>query len=118
MIVALLTLNLILVVVAQFLLKAGMNNVGGFGTMPMLSFFLAAATSVKVIAGVALYALSAISWLILLSKAELSMVYPMISISYVFVLAISALFLGEQVGPLRIIGTLLIILGVVLIYKN
>lgn len=118
MVIALLTLNLILVIVAQFLLKAGMNSVGGFGTMPMVEFFVGAATSIKVISGVSLYALSAISWLVLLSKAELSMVYPMISISYVFVLAISALFLGEQVGPLRIIGTLLIILGVVLIYKS
>ncbi|MBM4401627.1 MAG: EamA family transporter [Candidatus Cloacimonetes bacterium] len=118
MVVALLTLNLILVVAAQFLLKAGMNSVGGFGTMPIIEFFVSAATSLRVISGVALYALSAVSWLVLLSKTELSMVYPMISISYIFVLIISALFLGEQVGFLRIVGTLLIILGVILIYKS
>ena len=118
MVIGLISLNLILVITAQFLLKAGMNSVGGFGTMPAADFFLAAVTSIKVVSGIALYGLSAISWIVLLSKAELSMVYPMISISYIFVLAISALFLGEQVTPLRIFGSLLIILGVVFIYKS
>ncbi len=50
-----------------------------------------------VLLGLALYVVSTFSWLLLLSRVRLSVAYPMISMSYVLVVVLSATILREQV---------------------
>ena len=68
-----------------------------------------------VLLGFALYAVSAVSWLVILSRVELSFAYPMLSIGYVAIVLLSRLIFKERVGWMRITGTLLIGVGVYLI---
>jgi uncharacterized membrane protein len=54
-------------------------------------------------------------WLLVLAHAELSMAFPLDSIQYVIILFSSYVFLGERINRDRIIGTLFIIAGIVLV---
>jgi drug/metabolite transporter (DMT)-like permease len=67
-----------------------------------------------IIFGLLLYGISAIIWLLVLSRVDLSLAYPMLAIGYIFVLLVSLFFLGEKVTLMRWLGTVLIVGGVVL----
>lgn len=64
-----------------------------------------------VLLGLALYVISTFTWLVLLSNVRLSVAYPMISISYIFVVILSAVLLKESVAWSRAIPGLLLISG-------
>lgn len=68
--------------------------------------------------GLFLYGLSAIFYIIALQKIPLSIAYPTISISYVFVVLLSSYFFKEKICLPQMLGILLIITGVALIWKK
>ena len=68
-----------------------------------------------ILLGLLAMAVGLIFWLLALSKAELSVVFPLGSIQYILVLLAARLFLSEQTDAMRISGTVLITLGIVLI---
>lgn len=61
-----------------------------------------------------LYALVTVLWVLLLRKLELSKAYPVMAATYVIVPVASVLVLGEKVGPVYLVGIVLIILGIML----
>ena len=68
-----------------------------------------------ILAGIFCYIASMGIWLAVLSRLPVSVAYPMLSLGYV-VTAIFGFFLfGEQLGWLKILAILIIILGVVLL---
>jgi len=77
----------------------------------VFSAFLAAAGSVYIWGALAIYAVSIVLWLWVLSKVELSLAYPLVSLGFVVTMIFAALFLHEHITPLRIAGTLLIVAG-------
>jgi uncharacterized membrane protein len=94
----------------QVALQHGMNKVGAVASLARL---LHALTTPHVILGLALYALGAMFWLTVLSRVrELSMVYPMISLSYVFVVFLSWLIFHDPITMLKVWGIALIVVGV------
>lgn len=111
------SLSLILIAVmfgvsGQICLKLGVNG------LDKQHFVFAAATSPYVIGGLMLYGLGAMVWIVVLSRVDLSFAYPMLGLTYIGVLLASALILGETVGPLRWLGTLIILTGVFLVARS
>ena len=105
---------------AQLLLKAGVRPLGAIGDAPgtLLPSLVTAFTRVPVLAGLACYVVSVAIWLIALSRVDVSVAYPMLSLGYV-VNAIAAWWLfGEAVGPARFAGILLILLGVLIVARS
>lgn len=111
-------INIILGVAGQFLIKFGVNRVGGFEELGLLKFLIQSFLSPFIFSGLALYGFSAVLWVILLSKIDLSVAYPALSLGYVLILLVSSLFLGEQVSILRFAGVLLIIAGIVFVFRS
>jgi multidrug transporter EmrE-like cation transporter len=68
--------------------------------------------------GMVCYASSLCVWLAALSKAPVSTAYPMLSLGYVVVAAVSVLWLGESMGPAKVFGIALICAGVVLVSRS
>lgn len=66
-------------------------------------------------AGLGMMVLSTILWLMALSQGDLSLVFPLGSIQYILVLAGSKFFLSEKVDLMRLLGTALIAIGIVVI---
>lgn len=114
----LLAINIVLGVAGQFLIKFGVNRVGGIEELGLAKFAATAFLSPFIISGIGLYAFSAFLWVVLLSKLDLSVAYPSLSVGYVLVLLVSALFLGEQVSLARFAGVALIIVGIVFVFRS
>ncbi|MDR1040206.1 MAG: hypothetical protein LBR80_08595 [Deltaproteobacteria bacterium] len=68
-----------------------------------------------VLVAVAVSASSAVAWMVTLTKFELSYAYPFTAALYVYMLVAGFLLFGEALTTMRIIGTAVIVLGVVLV---
>ncbi len=106
--------------VGQLLLKGGMNSMGEV-TLSFGQFFQTLWRMIinpGVFFGLFIYGVGTIFWLAALSRAELSYAYPFASLSYVIMLAASWMMFDEKITLARIIGTVLICIGVLVIYRN
>ncbi|WP_165496657.1 EamA family transporter [Haematobacter massiliensis] len=65
--------------------------------------------------GLLFYGSSAFVWIYVLSKVSLSVAYPMVGLSFVVVLMLSVLVLGETVKLGQIMGCGLILAGIVMV---
>lgn len=97
----------------QILLKIGMSTQAGKQAQGVLGIVSVMVTQPYVTAGMICYALSSVLYLKVVQQLDLSVVYPMVAVSYVIVTVLSYLLLREQVPPLRILGLSIIVLGVV-----
>ena len=111
----LLLCNIALVVSGQTLIKQGMNKIGNFSAMPFVQFLVKSFMSPFVVIGIGLYVISAIIWLMLLSRINLSVAYPSLSLGYLLILFISWFYLRETVTPYQLAGVFLIIAGIYLV---
>jgi multidrug transporter EmrE-like cation transporter len=105
-----------LVVTGQTLLKLGMNRVGPIGRQRLRTPVRLAVdvASVPVVwAGLILYALSAALWVLALATVPLSIAYPFLGLSYVFIAGVSVIALGEWLTPAQWLGILLVVFGVI-----
>ena len=68
--------------------------------------------------GLVLFGLSAVVWLVVLSRASLSFAYPFASLTYVMILLFDRFVLDESVRGMRWAGVALIIAGIVLVSRT
>lgn len=110
----------ILVAAGQLLLKYGMLRIGPIALNPeQFSMLLRKGISSPfIISGLALYFSSALLWLVVISKEELSSVQPLTALVYVFVVFFSWLLFKEDVGLVRILGIIAIAIGVFLVARS
>jgi drug/metabolite transporter (DMT)-like permease len=73
------------------------------------------ATNLHIVLGLGMYVAGAGLWLLVLSRADISLAYPFVGLGFVLTMLLGWLFLGEQVGLTRVIGTFLVVAGVYLI---
>lgn len=115
-VVLLIALSVLLDVVGQLAFKLGLDRLpeqeGGFR---LRSFWVQLAGAPLLWCGVGAYVIEFITWLLALSLAPLSLVFPAASLSYVGVVLGGHLVLGETVSRRRWLGTLVITTGVMLV---
>ncbi|MBI4447619.1 EamA family transporter [Candidatus Woesearchaeota archaeon] len=68
-----------------------------------------------IIVGLFFYCLSALLWLVALSKVDLSYGYPLVSVNYVLVALASKFIFKERISYKRWLSILVIVLGVVVL---
>jgi multidrug transporter EmrE-like cation transporter len=105
---------------AQLLLKAGTNAVGHFefSAANIVPVGLRLALEPFILSGVACYVVSLVVWIMALSRVEVSIAYPMLSIGYV-INAVAAWYLfGESLTALRLTGIGFIVVGVFLVARS
>jgi multidrug transporter EmrE-like cation transporter len=106
---------------AQLLLKLAtrpLAHFGVFNTDVLSSSIVILFKSLPFWAGMLCYAASVCVWVAALSKAPVSTAYPMLSLGYVVVAAVSVAWLGETLTPAKMLGIALICAGVVLVSRN
>jgi multidrug transporter EmrE-like cation transporter len=105
---------------AQLLLKAGTNAIGAFdfSVRELGAVAPRVALEPHILGGLFCYVVSVVVWIMALSRVEVSVAYPMLSIGYV-VNAIAAWYLfGEAVTGTRLAGIAFIIVGVVIVARS
>jgi drug/metabolite transporter (DMT)-like permease len=105
---------------AQLLLKAGTNAVGAIHLTAenWFSTGLKLATQVPIMAGLACYVISVLVWIIGLSRVDVTIAYPMLSLGYIINAIGAWYFLGEMVSTQRLLAIGVIIVGVVLLARS
>lgn len=68
--------------------------------------------------GFFLYGIGAVLMIVALKFGQLSVIQPLMCVSYVFALIIGYVFLGELVSPMELIGIIVIIVGVIFIARG
>lgn len=91
--------------IGQILIKFGANTLPNGHPVTML-------TNLPLMAGYSLYGISAVLLVLALRDGELSILYPVISLTYVWVTFLSVLFFKETLHPFKVLGVLTIVAGV------
>lgn len=106
--------------IGQVLLKKGMGSMWPLTltTSQLGATLWRIGTNPFVIIGLIIYVGGTVFWLTALSRVDLSYAYPFASLSYIVMLAASWLLFGENITSLRLLGTLVICVGVFLISRS
>jgi|CryBogDrversion2_7_1035282.scaffolds.fasta_scaffold02216_5 multidrug transporter EmrE-like cation transporter len=99
--------------VAQLFIKAGTKSFADLNLIEngYLSTFFQIAFNLNIVAGLSCYVISVGIWIYVLSKVDVSIAYPMLSIGYV-VNALAAWFLfNEPLSMSKILGIGIILVG-------
>jgi uncharacterized membrane protein len=97
---------------AQILMKVGMNADHFVPTL------IGLATNVPLIAGYALYGMNTLMLVLALREGELSMLYPIIALTYVWVTLLSYALLPEKPNAFKNIGIATIVVGVAVLGRG
>ena len=107
-------LTVLATVASQVLFKFGVK---GFEQSGVSLYSFNSLLSLHIIGGLFFSVISIMSWLIALSKLNLSVAYPFMSLTFPLVLICSIYFFNEPVSLMRWIGVVLIMSGLFLIGK-
>jgi multidrug transporter EmrE-like cation transporter len=90
---------------AQILMKTGANHLAHPGLVGMID-------NLPLLGGYCLYGLSTLLLVIALRDGELSLLYPVIALTYVWVTVLSFLIFHDTINPWKLTGITLIVVGV------
>ena len=93
---------------AQILMKYGANHLTGAGLAGII-------TNVPLIAGYTLYGVNTVLLVLALRQGHLSVLYPIIALTYVWVTILSPMFFVDHLNIFKVTGVGLIVVGVSLI---
>ena len=105
-------------VAGQILFKKGTNAIDAGrirGVAGHVGYLQMALVNNSIWLGFSLQVLCVATWLVALAQADLSFVFPIGSIQYIFILFGAHIFLGEKIDRMKVAGTLLVVGGIILI---
>jgi multidrug transporter EmrE-like cation transporter len=103
---------------AQLALKIGATSAAHASGPGVGGEMIGFIQSPRVIAGLGLYGVGALLWLFVLGRVPLSAAYPFVGLGFILTMLAGAVVLHENVGVLRVAGTLLIAGGCVLVARS
>lgn len=118
-------MNLLLIIIsvllncsAQLLIRKGMMQVGELRVGSLFQSALPMISNLYLWMAMLCYGISIFMWMVVLSKVEVSFAYPFLSIGYVVAAIVGYYCFGESLSIIRIIGILVICIGVYLISRS
>jgi drug/metabolite transporter (DMT)-like permease len=113
-------LGICLNAVAQLLLKAGTNAVGAIH-LTAENWFptgIKLATQLPILGGLSCYVISVLVWIVGLSRVDVTIAYPLLSLGYIINAIGAWYFLGEVMSAQRVLAIAVIIIGVALLTRS
>lgn len=96
---------------AQILLKMGANQLSSSNPVKML-------LNPWVFSGYALYGISTGLLILALRKGQLSVLYPVIALTYVWVTILSIAIFKESLNPYKVVGLSVVVAGVAVLGRD
>lgn len=107
---------------AQLILKYGVQMISEANDGEIYSFSISSIFQVLfntyVMLGLIIYVVGAGFWIWVLSKVDISLAYPFISLGFILTLVVGVAFFKEPLSSAKIFGTLLIISGCFVITRS
>jgi multidrug transporter EmrE-like cation transporter len=92
-------------------MKSGANSLQHAGLLGIL-------TSVPLMAGYTLYGISTLLLILALRDGELSLLYPVIALTYIWVTILSVLIFKDSINLFKMIGIAVIVTGVAVLGRS
>ena len=105
-------------VCGQFFLKLGALKLGKVEVGNTLNHILSIVTTSELLVGLACYGIGAIVYILVLTRVNLSVAAPAISLSYIFSVLLGHFWFRESVGLNQLIGLAAISIGVILVISH
>ena len=99
----------LLVAVAQVLIKTGANHLSHAG---LIGTLIGIFTIPPLFAGYCLYGIFTVLFVYALRHGEVSVLYPLIALGYVWVTILSVVVFHEAMNPLKVVAITIIVAGV------
>ncbi len=112
-------LTLLFTIYGQLILKWQMSQTGPLPSefLGKLLFLLHQLLNPWIISGFFSAFLASLAWMAAMTRLDLNYAYPFMSLAFVIVMVLSVLFLGETLSWQRILGTVLVMSGLIVIAK-
>lgn len=111
----LLLISVLSTVGGQFCFKTGALKLGEVNSKNVIEHILTIILVPDLIAGLVFYGLGGVAYILLLTRVDISVAAPAISITYIFSVLLGYLVFGETIPVSRLIGLALIMSGVTLV---
>ncbi|MBW4645085.1 MAG: EamA family transporter [Goleter apudmare HA4340-LM2] len=111
----LLLMSVLISVAGQFFLKLGAMRLGKVNAGNIINHILSIVTTPELLIGLTCYALGAVAYILLLTRVNLSVAAPAVSVGYIFSVLLGCLILKEPVPLIRLLGLGFIVIGVTLL---
>ncbi|MGH9719332.1 MAG: hypothetical protein ACRD8O_03915 [Bryobacteraceae bacterium] len=103
---------------AQVFMKIGANRLPDGGLQTILADPLAVALNLPLLAGLTLYGVFTVMLILALRDGELSILYPVIAMNYVWVTVLSLLLFRESMNVFKALGIVAIVIGVIILGRS
>lgn len=110
--------SVLLNAIAQLLIRKGMLVIGTVGVTNFAQNIIPMLLNPWLWGAMLSYAVSILLWMSVLSKVEVSFAYPFLSIGYIFAAVVGYMAFNEHLSMTRILGILVICIGVILISRS
>lgn len=87
-------------------------------TTEIAHFVLRSLLNPLVLLSLALAFVAALAWIAAISRLDISQAYPFMALAFVLVTVLSAIFLGESVSAMRWAGSMVVVLGLIMVAKG
>ncbi len=113
-------LTIIFSIASQFLMRWQASNIGSVpqGMTEKFTFLFNMIINPWVFLAFVFTGFSGVMWLLAMSKFELSYAYPFLSFNYVLIFLLAPLLFNETISIFKIIGSLIILLGIVVLFMG
>jgi drug/metabolite transporter (DMT)-like permease len=115
---SLLLISVLAGVCGQFFLKLGAVKLGKVEVDNVLNHIFSIVTTPELLVGLTCYAIGAIVYILLLTRVNLSIAAPAISLSYICSVLIGHFWFRESISLGQIVGLAAISIGVVLVVSH
>lgn len=113
--IALVFLCTVLGAAAQILMKSGTQSTEASSPLALIAAIF---TNWHLFLGYALYGLSTVVLIVALKYGQLSILYPVIALTYVWVTILSVVLYSEVLNPFKILGLTTVVLGVAILGRG
>ena len=112
-------LTLAFTVYGQLVLKWQMGGVGPLpqGNLDKLGFLLQQFMNPWIFSGFVSAFIASLAWMAAMTRFDLNYAYPFMSLAFVIVMILGVLFLGETLNTSKVVGTLMVMAGLVVIAR-
>jgi drug/metabolite transporter (DMT)-like permease len=108
--------------IGQLMMKVGLNSFtahnGAISISSVWGKIPAIVATPAIILSILSFIVSAGFWMVMMSKRDLSQMYSFIALANFFIAGMAYLILKEQIGPWRLAGIIIIVIGVVVLSRD
>lgn len=111
-------ISVILIFTGSMLLKYGVSQIGGITLSNLGSSAMLVLTNVPLLIGFMMYILSSLTWMLAISRSDLSKAYPILASAYAIVPVLSWIIFDDAISILRWAGIATVCIGVILMSRS